>query len=139
MSITIKGLDKLYKKLGKVAATQVLEKPMQRGVLRLQRSMQVYPPARSGSKYIRGYGFKGGPRTSEKLGQRWTTRIIKSGNGLTGKVGNNASYGPLVQSSRFQTARHRSTGWTTDERAVKENEKIILDDFARMIDKALAG
>lgn len=129
MSITIKGLDKLYKKLGKVAATQVLEKPMQRGVLRLQRSMQVYPPQRPNSSY----------RRTGTLGRRWTVRIIKSGNGLTGKVGNNASYGPLVQSSRFQTALHRSTGWTTDERAVKENEKIILDDFARMIDKALAG
>lgn len=137
MSVEIRGLDKLFKKLGRVAATDVLVKPMQRGVLRLQRRMQIYPPAPVGSRYIRGYGFPGHP-TSEKLGQRWAVRITRSGNGLTGKVGNNASYGPLVQSHQFQAAVHKRTGWVTDRKAVSEEQATIVADFQREIDKALA-
>lgn len=128
MSIEIKGLDRLYKKLGAVAAIDRLEKPMQRAVLRLQRRMQEYPPAPSRSRYIR----------TGTLGRRWTTRVERSGNGLVGKVGNVTRYGPLVQSSRFQTRIHKRTGWLTDERAVREEQAAIVADFAREIDRALA-
>lgn len=136
MSVEIKGLDKLYKRLGAAATFDRLEKPMQRGVLRFQYRMQDYPPAPRNSRYIRGYGFPGRP-TSEKLGQRWTTRIERSASGLVGKVGNNTKYGPWVQSERFQTRFHRRTGWITDERAVREERAAIIADFAREIDRAL--
>lgn len=128
MSIDIKGLDRLYRKLGKAAAMQTLEKPMQRSVLRLQRRMQDYPPAPAHSSYIR----------TGTLGRRWTTRIERSGNGLVGKVGNNTEYGPLVQSSRFQTRFHKRTGWTTDDQVVREEQAAIVADFQATIDKALA-
>lgn len=127
MSIEIKGLDKLYKRLGAAATFDRLEKPMQRGVLRLQRAMQEYPPAPSHSSYVR----------TGTLGRRWTTRVERSGNGLVGKVGNNTRYGPLVQSERFQTRFHRRTGWITDERAVREERAAIVADFAREINRAL--
>lgn len=138
MSIEIKGVAELIARLGRIAANEVLRPPMQRAVYRLQYVMQDYPPAPPNSRYIRGYGFRGGPRTSENLGKRWTTKIETSTHGLTGKVGNNASYGPLVQSERFQTRWHRRTGWPTDERAVKENERAIVADFEQAIQKALA-
>lgn len=140
MSIQIKGIPELIAKLGRIGGRNTslaaMRPPMQRAVYRLQATMQDYPPAPSGSRYIRGYGFPNRP-TSEKLGQRWTTRIETSSNGLTGKVGNNASYGPWVQSIRFQTRWHRRTGWTTDERAIKENERAIVGDFERAIQAAL--
>src|SRR5438045_7681536 len=52
-AITITGLDKLFHKLDTAAATKTLEPPMQRGVLRLQRPMQVYPPQPAHSLYRR--------------------------------------------------------------------------------------
>lgn len=127
MSIQIKGVAELIARLGKLVAIQVLEPPMQRAVYRLQAAMQDYPAAPRGSRYIR----------TGTLGRRWTTRITRSSNGITGTVGNNTAYGPLVQSERFQTRTHKRTGWTTDERAVKDNEKAIVDDFQRAIQAAL--
>lgn len=138
--IEIKGLDKLFAKLDRVAATATLDPPMQRAVLRLEAYMKVYPPAPSGSRYIRGYGMKGGKRTSEKYGQRWTHKVDPApGGGLIGRVGNNASYGPLVGSAKFQAKIHKRTGWRTDEQAVKDNEAAIVADFQAAIDKALQG
>lgn len=137
MSIEIKGVAELIKELGLFAALDKLEPPMRRSLYRLHAAVDDYPPAPPGSRYIRGYGFPGRP-TSEKLGQRWTTKIERTTDGLVGKVSNNASYGPWVQSERFQTRFHRRTGWMTDERAMRENEQAIVDDFEREIDRALA-
>ena len=127
MSIEIKGVAELIAKLGRMAATQVLEPPMQRAVYRLQARMQEYPQAPATSRYIR----------TGTLGRRWTTRITKSSNGITGTVGNNTAYGPLVQSERFQTRTHKRTGWTTDARAVKDNQQAIVADFEQTIQRAL--
>lgn len=127
--IEIKGLDALYRKLDAAKATDTLEAPMQRSVLRLQAYMQDYPPQPSGSRYIR----------TGTLGRRWTHKIERSGSGLTGKVGNNTTYGPWVQSQQFQTRFHQRTGWRTDEQAVKDNEEAIVADFQAAIDKALAS
>jgi hypothetical protein len=137
-SIEVKGLDKVFAKLGAVSSIAILEKPMQRAVARIEYDMKEYPPAPSGSRYIRGYGWRGGPMTSEKLGQRWTTRVTTTSNGVIGKVGNNASYGPWVQSARFQTRIHKRTGWTTDQQAIDKNLPAIQADFQREIDRALA-
>lgn len=127
MSIEIKGMAELLAKLGKVGVIQVLEAPMQRAVYRLQAAMQDYPPAPSTSRYIR----------TGTLGRRWTTRIIKSSNGITGTVGNNTVYGPLVQSERFQTRTHKRTGWRTDQGAVDKERAAIVADFEQAIQRAL--
>lgn len=127
MTIEIRGIDKLLRKLGKVAAAKVLEKPMQRALLRIQRDMQEYPPQPASSRYKR----------TGTLGRRWTTRISKSGGGLQGRVGNTTRYGPWVQSERFQARIHQGS-WRTDERAIRENQHVIVIEFAREIDKALA-
>ena len=133
MSITVTGLDELYKHVEAVSAIRILEPPMKRSVLRLEAYMKVYPAAPAGSKYIRGRG------KSERLGSRWTTRVEPVGNGLEGRVGNNASYGPWVQSERFQTRVHKRTGWHTDADAVRENEAAIVADFQQAIDVAIRG
>ncbi len=136
-SITIAGIDELMDKLGAVEAIEVLEDPMQRAVLRLQGRMATYPPQRPGSKYIRGYGFAGRPATSEKLGQHWTTKVTQQTVGYEGRVGNNVSYGPLVQSSAFQTRMHKRTGWVTDEQVLEEELPVIMRDFEKVIGDAL--
>jgi len=129
MPIEIKGLEELFRKLDHAAAVQTLTPPMQRGVMRLQAYMQVYPPPPPDSKYVR----------SGTLGKRWTAKVDPSANGLVGKVGNRTPYGPFVQSGMFQTPWHRRTGWHTDSDAVAQNEDVILADFQQAVDRALAG
>lgn len=144
MSVQIRGLDRLIRKLGKVAGTQVLEKPMQRGVLRLQRRMQEYPPAlagvqgptRAGASARSVRRFRTPYRRTGTYGRRWTTRIAKGAGGLQGKIGNNTRYGPYVGSERFQARVHRGR-WNTDDRVVRQEAPGILADFQQAIDKAL--
>lgn len=152
MSIQIRGLDKLYRKLERAAATKTLEKPMQRAVLRLQRRMQEYPPAlasiqgpssmpvRFNTRSGRAVNFVARVPQDYKrtgtYGKRWTTRINKSGNGLVGKVGNNVRYAPFVGSEQFQARVHRGR-WNTDARVVQQEAPGILADFQRTIDQAL--
>jgi len=129
MPITITGLEELFRKLDHAAAVQTLTPPMQRGVMRLQAYMQVYPPPPPQSKYKR----------TGTLGRRWNTRVESGPSGLVGRVGNNVRYGPWVQASMFQTRFHAQTGWHTDAGAVAQNEDAILADFQQAVDRALAG
>ena len=125
-SIVIEGIDKLMAKLGSAAANDVLRPPMQRAVYRLQAGMAVYPQQRLGSRYIR----------TGTLGRRWTTKVEQSENGLTGKIGNNTSYGPFVQSQMFQAAVHKGR-WQTDEMVLKREQDAIVNDFERAIQREL--
>lgn len=125
-SIVIEGIDRLMAKLGSAAANDVLRPPMQRAVYRLQAGMAVYPQQRAGSRYIR----------TGTLGRRWTTKVEQSDNGLTGKIGNNTSYGPFVQSQMFQAAVHKGR-WQTDEMVLKREQDAIVSDFERAIQREL--
>lgn len=129
MSVEIRGLDRLIRKLGKVEGTSRLEKPMRRSVLRLQRRMQEYPPV------LRAVS-EGGYRRTGTYGRRWAVRVTKSGSGLQGKVGNNTRYGPFVGSERFQARVHRGR-WNADAQVVRQEAPGILADFQQAIDKAL--
>ena len=129
MPVQVIGLAPLFKKLGNAASIRTLTPPMQRGVLRLQRDMQQYPPRPPQSKY----------RRTGTYGRRWNSKVSGSASGLVGRVGNNVPYAPFVGSSLFQTVWHRRTGWTTDSRAVAANQDVILADFQAAVDRALAG
>jgi len=74
--------------------------------------------------------------TSEQLGKKWTSVVVREPHGVTGKVGNNVSYGPLVQSKRLQARIHRGR-WVTDEQVIEEESPAIIRDFERAIDEAL--
>ena len=124
--ITIKGVDAAVKKLGKAAAIKTLQAPMQRSVMRLQRDMAEYPTQRPGSAY----------RRTGTLGRRWITSVSRKGGGLVGKVGNNTTYGPFVQSSQFQARVHRGR-WQTDADVMDRNKAAIEADFARAIREAM--
>lgn len=125
--ITIKGIDKLIAKLGRIEATDILRQSMQRSVFRLQAAMAKYPTQRAGSNY----------RRTGTLGRRWTTKVAQNGDKLIGTVGNSTSYGPFVQSAMFQAAVHQGR-WQTDEQVVEKERPAIVDDFKRTIDKELA-
>lgn len=138
MSIAINGIEELVRKMDTISnVLDVIEPPMMQGGERLHSYMAVYPPQPPRSRYIRGYGFPGHP-TSEHLGQSWTTKRERSPNSLTIRIGNDTSYGPLVQSARFQARIHKRTGWRTDEMAIRNNEAAIITDVKQAVDEALA-
>jgi hypothetical protein len=128
MSVTVTGLDELFRKLDRVAAIDKLEEPTYQGVLLLQSFEQDYPPQPALSRYIR----------TGTLGRRWTTKVERTSDGFIGRVGNNVPYGPYVQSKRFQARFHARTGWRTDEQAVDENRATIVGFYQAAVDRALA-
>jgi len=126
VTIQIKGIDALIQKLGKVEGTKHLRPPMQRSVYRLQARMAQYPAQRTNSSY----------RRTGTLGRKWTSKI-EQGNGIIrGKVGNNASYAPLVQSYQFQARIHRGL-WQTDRYIVDTEYRTIVRDFEDTIKNTL--
>lgn len=135
MELELKGIKQLFNTLDRLQAISVLEEPMQRAVLRLENRMKIYPPQRTGSTYIRGYGFPGRP-TSERLGQSWTTVVRRIHDGVEGEVGNNTSYGPRVQSKRLQANVHKGR-WQTDEDVMAQEERAIVQDFEKSIQDAI--
>jgi hypothetical protein len=156
VSVTIKGIDKLLKKLDKVSAIKTLEPPMNRAVIRLEGYMKEYPTNKpapiQGPQYLpvrfttgagRAVSFVAKAREpyvrTGSLGRSWTHRVTKSANGLVGTVGNRRNYAPYVQSERFQAKLHRATGWRTDQQAIERNRAAIVVDFKRAIDQALEG
>lgn len=104
------------------------------------------PPADPDRWYDRGYGPRwrradgsvGGRKTSEQLGQRWTSKKTATG----AVTANSASYSRWVHSAREQAAIHQATGWMTDEEAIDEvvqsgkAARIVLDllraEYARV-------
>lgn len=150
-SIEIRGVDELIRKLGSVEGVKVLEDPMRRSVDRLKRDIANYdavPKMRPGEwaaktslKQKRAYWFKvkqlgKHPGRTGVLGKRWTTRINRSKTGLTGKIGNNTTYAPWVQSEKWQARMHRKR-WKTDQQVTYNNRNAIVADFEREIRKAL--
>ena len=141
ISTKIEGVDAIIRKLGRVEGVKHLRQPMQRSVYRLQGRMAQYPAQRPGSRYVRGQGMANAQgivthKTSENLGKKWTSKIEQGSGSITGKVGNNASYAPPVQSYRFQARIHRGL-WQTDRYVVDTEYRTIVRDFESAISEAL--
>lgn len=143
LSISIRGVDRLVAKFGAIQSAQILLPPVQRAVLRIQNYMAVYPAQKNPkTRYVRGRGWadadgKVRHYTSEHLGKRWTTKVESLGNGgVQGKVGNNASYAPYVQSKKWQAFVHKGW-WQTDRDAIRDLRGVIVRDFNYTIKEAL--
>ena len=67
---------------------------------------------------------RGASPGSQSLGRKWT--IASSNNGLTVTVGNNVSYGPLVQGEK-QTGYHATTGWRTVEQVMDAERETVVE------------
>ena len=73
---------------------------------------------------------------SEDHGQSWTVKGLKGG--LQQVIGNDTSYGPLLQHPNKQASYHKQTGWKDTDEVAKEQEKEILKGIQRKIDSILA-
>lgn len=123
-TIKVYGVEQFIARISRPMASRTLRPAMQASVGILQRDIAKYPRQRAGATY----------RRTGTLGRRWTTEVAKSG--LWGKVGNNTSYGPFVQSSQFQATMHRGR-WQTDEQVLQRNTGRIEKIFSKAIDRAL--
>lgn len=130
LEIELKGAEALIQLLGELEAARWLEQPMWQSVFLLQSYMAKYPdqpaPRNGNLPYIR----------TGTLGRRWTTDVVVNPGSVVGEVGNNTTYGPWVQSSRFQAWMHKGI-WQTDEEAIRDNQEQIQDFFDHAINNVL--
>ena len=131
VSATIEGVDELVQRFGTLQMQHILRPPMLRGILEIQAAMQEYPAPPPNSQYLRGIDAK-----SEQLGKRWTHRVYTEPGSIFAAVGNNASYAPYVQNYQFQASVHKRR-WLTDKGAVEKYKAGIVEDFQRVIRRAL--
>ena len=145
-TISIKGLDKLERKLGAIRPAMV--RGIKASTQHIHGLMKVYPPQTAANQpkeyekgrwntwYERSWGPKWalagggwhGKKISENLKASWTMKVINSG--LTGIIGNDTSYGPYVQGGsdapHKQTDVMRGIGWkNTDEVAAEEAPRVM--------------
>ena len=154
--ISIDAAD-LIRKITTLQQLRHVKAAMKTAGLYLKGKASVYPASRSGpaipsadkwgAKQRRGFFAKlrsgeievpyrrGSSAGSERLGAKWT--VSTSNGGMTVTVGNDTSYGKLVQDPEDQTAYHAKTKWkTTTQIMEKENDavvKFVLDAIKRSI------
>lgn len=153
LQINQNTVDRLFRKLDRLAAERVLRAPMEESLQVLQDDLTDYPPKpqRPYPKMLRTakqrryffWAIKSGViqvpyvRTG-KLGQSWTYRIETTGAGLRGIVGTNMLSAKWVQNEDSQAAIHRGN-WLTDARVVSQRRDEIGRRFAAAIKRAMAG
>jgi len=125
-SITIKGVDKAMKKLGKGTAVSMLRKPMRDGLALLKKDRKVYAPERPNQTYAR----------TGRLGKNVRGETQTTQNGLVGRIKNETPYKPYVHQRPDQAWMHRGR-WLTDDDIVTRNQAAIVAGFERAIKKAL--
>ena len=145
-SIKVEGLDRLQRHLNRN-----LKPAFRRASLAIAEVIRdeiaKYPPATianspsnpRGRWYQRGYGPRwarrdgsvGGRKTSEQLGQSWTTRQKDMG----AIVGTKVSYAPFVQAANQQASFHQGRGWVTDRQAVQDviKQGVVKRIFTKAI------
>ena len=141
-TLKIEGLDHLVRKLGELKAQELLVPPMTWAVLRVERRMKTYPARKPGSRYVRGQGMPDADGvvrnfTSEKMNEKWTYKVERGNGKVTGTVGTNVSYAPLVQSAMFQASMHKPLWRNTDQAVLNEEMGAILEQFRKVVAEAL--
>lgn len=151
VSVKIEGLEPLTRRLRKLHSMKPVRVGLGEAGEHVKSQLAKYPPRRYGP--LPG-GFKsdkqrrkvfaliregeipyrrGQSKGSENLGQRWSVRV----SGMTAAVGNNASYGPLVQDRKQQAMYHKITGWTTIQDVAEQKGPEVVRIISKHIDKAL--
>jgi hypothetical protein len=145
-SIQIHGLKRIMKKVKTLQELRAVKTALKAAALHVKGKVNVYPPAseanrpRKGGWYERGYGpkwygGKGGKKTSQTLGRKWTT--AERDGGLTQVIGNNVTYGPFVQDKDRQAWFHKKRGWKTIQDVAKEETKTVLEFVENELEKVL--
>lgn len=155
VNVIIEGLDRLLKKLSKLGP-QVYKPAIAEGAAHLKSVIATYPPQVLGRKQppktMRQRIFliiaiaeglidfpyrRGRSPGSEALGRRWTIEFRD--NGLTGIVGNNASYAWFVHDHAEQSEFHHESGWKTDREVAEQEADEVRNIMAAHIGRWAAS
>lgn len=161
MKVELKGeedLERIFKKLGNLQPVKVGIKAAGEHV---EGKVKQYPPRnRPSRKSVYGQSFvsdrqrkaffaglrdgsievpyrRGQSPGSQGHAKRWNTRLRN--HGLTAIVGNNSSYGPLLQDADQQSRYMKAVGWKTTERVMEEERKMVNKIIRDQVRKALRG
>ena len=148
---TIKGMNKLIRKLDTLAKLKGAKRGLKAGAEHIEGTIKVYAPKSEanvpkshgrwyergwGSKYKRLDGVVTGKKTSKTLRTKWSTK--SRAKGLQWVIGNNASYARFVHSAEEQAKIHGRRGWKTDEQVLKSESDEVLQFIQREVEKELA-
>ena len=148
ITLEVEGLKEILDKLKKAENTAKLIEPLWRGVgndIVSQEGLQRYPPEseanqpRPGGWYQRGYGprwygGKGGARTSEQLGKKWS--IDPGAEQVT--ISNAASYAAYVH-GEWQAGFHAARGWRQLKTVAEEMMPKIVEGIQRQLARILGN
>lgn len=153
VNIGVNGIKPVEDLIGRIRQLQGLRNGIRAGALYLKGRAAVYPRVRRGKQPFKTlkqqHGFfaklkkgeitvpytRGSAVNSERLAQRWAISIRD--NGLTGVIGNNASYAELVYSKGKQALYHKKTGWKTVERIARDESKNVKTIVYRAVGQSL--
>ena len=155
MAITIKD-EEVLRALDSLDKLRHLRQQVQRAGAYLMGKVRRYPPgdqhrpqpfvsdrqrrgffARLHAGEIEVEYKRGRSPGSENLQQKWNVKI--SNGGFRATVGNNTSYGPLVQGPKKQTQYHKETGWRTTEDVLDAEEAAVLEMLNDGLTKDVQG
>ena len=141
-TIRLEGYDALLRKITTLEQMRQLAAAVKSAALHVKGKIAQYPAESHrpqpfvSDKQRRGFFAKlrkgkidvpyrrGASPGSQSLGRKWT--IASSNGGLTVTVGNNVSYGPLVQGEK-QTGYHATTGWRTVEQVMDAERETVVE------------
>ncbi len=151
--ITIKGLDKLKKKLSPERYRKTVNAGLMAGALHYKAKIAIYPASPGGRRreswtpkqrrwffWALNAGIidvpyrRGTSPNSERLGQSWT---VASRIWHTATVGNDTSYGPFVQDKEKQARYHKRTGWKTTQQVAKTESAAIVGKIENQVERWL--
>ena len=132
MTVQIRGLDKLQRKLRTVAKIERKLKPWARRTLKRAEKETDYtqssPPRRAGQQYIRTFRLRG----------QWKNQIRIGNKAIMARRHNSRTpYGLWVMGRRTQTGIFRGR-WQTDADIERKIAPASLKDLKQVVDKELA-
>lgn len=157
-TIELRGLEPIMADLRQLQKLSFVNAVLMAGAVYLQRKVATYPPRkRPTRKSVYGRTFESDKQRywffgalakgkidvpyrrgispgSQTLGKRWT---VASQSPLVVVLGNNASYGPLVQSLQDQTLYMRAVGWVPIETTLEREESNVLRYMEREMNREL--
>ena len=151
MTIEIKGMEAIVKKLESLNKPAIFKAPMRKSLDHLEGKVKRDPTKATGpfsamategqrkaywakvSKNPAIHGSRGYIR-SHKLYRGWKKRI--SDGGRTGLVHNDVPYGQYVEGTRQQPF-HRASNWPRVDKVAKEEAKTIIRFFQQAYERAL--
>lgn len=155
-TIRLEGVDDLLARVTKLAQLRQLQAAVKAAATHVKGKAAQYPSGNQhrqqdfvSAKQRRGFFAKlrkgeievpyrrGVSPNSETLGRKWA--ITTSNNGLTATVGNNVSYGPLVQGPGTQTRYHATTGWKTTDEIADAERQIVVEFLEQELERIVDG